>query len=65
MHFSVAVAAVQSQVGTIKGIVSILRITSCNMYSIFIAIAGVEISYSDKDPLAYDLIITLTQDGIR
>jgi len=44
MHFSVAVAAVQSQVGTIK---------------------GVEISYSDKDPLAYDLIITLTQDGIR
>lgn len=44
MHFSVAVSAIQSQVGTIK---------------------GVEISYSDKDPLSNDLIITLSQDGVR
>lgn len=44
MHFSSAVAAIQSQVGVIK---------------------GVEISYCDKEPLAYDLVIKLTQDGIK
>ena len=44
MHFSVAVASVQSHVGQIK---------------------AVEISYCDRDPLAYDLTIRLSRDGIR
>jgi hypothetical protein len=29
------------------------------------AIKGVEISYCDRDPLAFDLTIKLTQDGIK
>ena len=31
----------------------------------FVDISGVEISYCDKDPLAYDLTIKLTNDGIK
>ncbi|CAG2060985.1 unnamed protein product, partial [Timema podura] len=44
MHFSQAVAIIQSQVGIIK---------------------GVQVLYSDMNPLAVDLIIILPQDGIR
>ncbi|XP_071448035.1 PHAF1 protein CG7083 [Hetaerina americana] len=44
MHFSQAVAIIQSQVGIIK---------------------GVQVLYSETDPLGADLVITLPQDGIR
>ncbi|PNF19278.1 UPF0183 protein CG7083 [Cryptotermes secundus] len=44
MHFSQAVAIIQSQVGIIK---------------------GVQVLYSDTNPLAVDLVISLPQDGIR
>ncbi|XP_065200197.1 PHAF1 protein CG7083 [Planococcus citri] len=44
MHFSQAVAIIQSQVGVIK---------------------GVQVYYSDTNPLDYDLILHLPQDGIR
>jgi len=44
MHFSVAVASIQSHVGHIK---------------------AVEISYCDRDPLAYDLTIKLSRDGLK
>ncbi|GFG36469.1 hypothetical protein Cfor_03609, partial [Coptotermes formosanus] len=44
MHFSQAVAIIQSQVGIIK---------------------GVHVLYSDTNPLAVDLVISLPQDGIR
>jgi len=44
MHFSHAVATIQSLVGSIK---------------------GVQILYSDKDPLKIDLVINLTLDGIK
>ncbi|XP_063218330.1 PHAF1 protein CG7083 isoform X2 [Bacillus rossius redtenbacheri] len=44
MHFSQAVAIIQSQVGIIK---------------------GVQVLYSDMNPLAADLVINLPQDGIR
>ncbi|XP_047001854.1 PHAF1 protein CG7083 [Schistocerca americana] len=44
MHFSQAVAIIQSQVGIIK---------------------GVQVLYSDSNPLGADLIINLPQDGIR
>ncbi len=44
MHFSQAVASIQSHVGVVK---------------------GVHIIYSDKDPLGVDLVINLTQDGIK
>jgi hypothetical protein len=44
MHFSQAVASIQSLVGLIK---------------------GVQIVYSDKEPLAVDLVINLTNDGIK
>ena len=44
MHFSVAVASVQHQVGHIR---------------------AVEISYCDRDPLAFDLTMRLTKDGIK
>lgn len=44
MHFSQAVAIIQSQVGIIK---------------------GVQVLYSDTNPLNVDIIINLPQDGIR
>uniref|UniRef100_A0A182JNQ4 Uncharacterized protein n=1 Tax=Anopheles christyi TaxID=43041 RepID=A0A182JNQ4_9DIPT len=44
MHFSQAVAIIQSQVGIIK---------------------GVQVLYSDTDPLNVDIIINMPQDGIR
>ncbi|XP_038218369.1 UPF0183 protein CG7083 [Zerene cesonia] len=44
MHFSQAVAIIQSQVGTIR---------------------GVQVLYSDQNPLAVDLVINMPQDGIR
>jgi len=44
MHFSQAVATIQSLVGSVK---------------------GVQILYSDKDPLTVDLVINLTNDGIK
>jgi len=44
MHFSQAVASIQSMVGSVK---------------------GVQILYSDKDPLNVDLVINLTNDGIK
>ncbi|GLH11145.1 hypothetical protein R5R35_007163 [Gryllus longicercus] len=44
MHFSQAVAIIQSQVGIIK---------------------GVQVLYSDTNPLGVDLVINLPQDGIR
>lgn len=44
MHFSHAVASIQSLVGSIK---------------------GVQILYSDHDPLDVELVINLTQDGIK
>lgn len=44
MHFSQAVAIIQSQVGVIK---------------------GVQVLYSETDPLGVDIIINLPQDGIR
>ncbi|XP_017773620.1 PREDICTED: UPF0183 protein CG7083 [Nicrophorus vespilloides] len=44
MHFSQAVAIIQSQVGNIK---------------------GVQVLYNDANPLEVDLIINLSQDGIR
>lgn len=44
MHFSQAVAIIQSQVGIIK---------------------GVQVLYSDTNPLGADLVINLPQDGIR
>lgn len=44
MHFSHAVAIIQSLVGSIK---------------------GVQILYSDKEPLTVDLVINLTLDGIK
>uniref|UniRef100_A0A182P764 Uncharacterized protein n=1 Tax=Anopheles epiroticus TaxID=199890 RepID=A0A182P764_9DIPT len=44
MHFSQAVAIIQSQVGIIK---------------------GVQVLYSDTDPLNLDIIINMVQDGIR
>ncbi len=44
MHFSQAVAIIQSQVGVIK---------------------GVQVLYSDTNPLGVDIIINLPQDGIR
>jgi len=44
MHFSHAVATIQSLVGSIK---------------------GVQILYSDKEPLTVDLVINLTLDGIK
>ena len=44
MHFSQAVATVQSLVGSVK---------------------GVQILYSDKDPLGVNLVINLTNDGIK
>ncbi|KFB35508.1 AGAP003820-PA-like protein [Anopheles sinensis] len=44
MHFSQAVAIIQSQVGIIK---------------------GVQVLYSDANPLSVDIIINLPQDGIR
>ncbi|CAH4023406.1 PHAF1 protein CG7083 [Pieris brassicae] len=44
MHFSQAVAIIQSQVGTIR---------------------GVQVLYSDQNPLSVDLVINMPQDGIR
>ena len=44
MHFSQAVASIQSLVGNIK---------------------GVQILYSDQDPLNVDLVANLTNDGIK
>lgn len=44
MHFSHAIAIIQSQVGIIK---------------------GVQVLYSDTNPLGVDLIINLPQDGVR
>ena len=44
MHFSQAVATIQSLVGSVK---------------------GVQILYSDKDPLGVNLVINLTNDGIK
>uniref|UniRef100_A0A0K8TM62 Uncharacterized protein n=1 Tax=Tabanus bromius TaxID=304241 RepID=A0A0K8TM62_TABBR len=44
MHFSQAVAIIQSQVGIIK---------------------GVQVLYSDTNPLGVDIVINLPQDGIR
>ena len=44
MHFSHAVASIQSLVGSIK---------------------GVQILYSDHDPLGVELVINLTHDGIK
>lgn len=44
MHFSQAVAIIQSQVGTIR---------------------GVQVLYSDTNPLGVDIVINLPQDGIR
>lgn len=44
MHFSQAVAIIQSQIGVIK---------------------GVQVLYSDTNPLGVDIIINLPQDGIR
>ena len=44
MHFSHAVASIQSLVGSIK---------------------GVQILYSDCDPLGVDLVINLSNDGIK
>uniref|UniRef100_A0A2M4AD94 Uncharacterized protein n=1 Tax=Anopheles triannulatus TaxID=58253 RepID=A0A2M4AD94_9DIPT len=44
MHFSQAVAIIQSQVGIIK---------------------GVQVLYSDTNPLTVDIVINLPQDGIR
>ncbi|XP_055910384.1 PHAF1 protein CG7083 [Eupeodes corollae] len=44
MHFSQAIAIIQSQVGIIK---------------------GVQVLYSDTNPLGVDIIINLPQDGIR
>lgn len=44
MHFSQAVAIIQSQVGVIK---------------------GVQVLYSDTNPLGVDIVINLPQDGIR
>uniref|UniRef100_A0A1B6MN84 Uncharacterized protein n=1 Tax=Graphocephala atropunctata TaxID=36148 RepID=A0A1B6MN84_9HEMI len=44
MHFSQAVAIIQSQVGIIK---------------------GVQVIYSDTNPLGADLVLNLPQDGIR
>lgn len=44
MHFSQAVAIIQSQVGIIK---------------------GVQVLYSDSNPLSVDIVINLPQDGIR
>lgn len=44
MHFSQAIAIIQSQVGIIK---------------------GVQVLYSDTNPLGVDLIINLPQDGLR
>lgn len=44
MHFSQAIAIIQSQVGIIK---------------------GVQVLYSDTNPLGVDIIINLPQDGLR
>lgn len=44
MHFSQAIAIIQSQVGIIK---------------------GVQVLYSDNNPLGVDIIINLPQDGLR
>ncbi|KAL4708635.1 hypothetical protein ACJJTC_008161 [Scirpophaga incertulas] len=44
MHFSQAVAIIQSQVGTIR---------------------GVQVLYSDQNPLSVDLVINMPQDGVR
>ena len=44
MHFSQAVATIQSLVGSVK---------------------SVQILYSDKDPLNVNLVINLTNDGIK
>ncbi|XP_013112100.1 PHAF1 protein CG7083 [Stomoxys calcitrans] len=44
MHFSQAIAIIQSQVGIIK---------------------GVQVLYSDSNPLGVDIIINLPQDGLR
>ncbi|XP_037950161.1 UPF0183 protein CG7083 [Teleopsis dalmanni] len=44
MHFSQAIAIIQSQVGIIK---------------------GVQVLYSETDPLGVDVIINLPQDGLR
>ncbi|KAK3923140.1 UPF0183 protein [Frankliniella fusca] len=44
MHFSQAIAIIQSQVGIIK---------------------GVQVLYSDQNPLNVDLMINLPQDGVR
>jgi len=44
MHFSQAIAIIQSQVGIIK---------------------GVQVLYSDTNPLGVDIIINLPQDGVR
>lgn len=44
MHFSQAVAIIQSQVGIIK---------------------GVQVLYSETNPLGVDIVINLPQDGIR
>lgn len=70
MHFSQAVAIIQSQVGVIKGVQvlysdTVSEPTSTLYYYYSGQLALTPLPSTNQDPLGVDIVINLPQDGIR
>ena len=77
MHFSQAVASIQSLVGVIRGVHIVYRDehnykrigddSQCQFHNLHFAVRNNSslLPCSDKEPLSVDLVINLTSDGIK